>query len=337
MFLHLPNPLTPHHRIRFSSSQQLAADAALAAATSYAVTDERFIRELMREDFSSPSTYPSFTNPPSNQDEDEDDFEDDDFEDDIYQDDSPHAASATTQASDCMGPANNATADVPDSPSQQLQAGPSANTTQNTDFSLLDTQHTDLIEDQGTTETAATSFSENMPVTTRRGATGILPPAKRQRGSQTERPSQTKQEVLPLAPDEDLFGDVPPVPAVKADSIADEDLTTIDLTDATEVPAELKKPIVDNRIKISAFQCAICMDDVTGLTVTYCGHLFCAQCLHHSLDVESTKGKCPMCRAKIDMKHRESYSSKTKGFWPLELKLMTTTRKGKRKADDISK
>lgn len=39
-----------------------------------------------------------------------------------------------------------------------------------------------------------------------------------------------------------------------------------------------------------------------------------------------------MCRTKIDMKPRSSYGIKTKGFWPLELKLMTTTRKGKRKA-----
>lgn len=40
-----------------------------------------------------------------------------------------------------------------------------------------------------------------------------------------------------------------------------------------------------------------------------------------------------MCRQKLDMKPRESYNGKTKGFWPLELKLMTATRKGKRKAD----
>lgn len=43
-----------------------------------------------------------------------------------------------------------------------------------------------------------------------------------------------------------------------------------------------------------------------------------------------------MCRSKIDMKARSSYSSKTKGFWPLELKLMTTTKKGKRKAAPTS-
>ena len=58
--------------------------------------------------------------------------------------------------------------------------------------------------------------------------------------------------------------------------------------------------------------------------------------MHSSLHVDSTRGKCPMCRAKIDMKARASYNSKTKGFWPLELKLMTKTKQGKRKAGDIS-
>ncbi|OAA76412.1 Zinc finger, RING/FYVE/PHD-type [Akanthomyces lecanii RCEF 1005] len=350
----LSNPLTPNRRPprrRNSPSQQRRAvhhpSTATASsdfapgsspvATPYAVTDETFINELMREEFSSPSTYPSFRNPPPPR-----------FDDGIYQDDTypdSHAATTTTQTSDCMGPSNDTTAaHVPDSPSQQLQAGPSANTTQDTDFSLLETQHSpifhDLIDDeQGATETAATSFSESMPATLGRGHSDILPPPKRQRDSQTERLLQTKQEpvIKPLAPGEDLFGELPEALAVHKDDIADEDLTTIDLTDATEVPAELRKPIIDNRIKIGAFQCAICMDDVTGLTVTYCGHLFCADCLHHSLDVESTKGKCPMCRSKIDMKPRESYTIKTKGFWPLELKLMTTTRKGKRKAEDISK
>ncbi|KAG5925336.1 hypothetical protein E4U42_004404 [Claviceps africana] len=105
----------------------------------------------------------------------------------------------------------------------------------------------------------------------------------------------------------------------------DKDLATIDLTEATDVPEDLKKPPSvdskqDNKIKISKFQCVICMDDASNLTVTHC----------------ATKNKCPMCRAKIDVKSRASYSTKTKGFWPLELKLMTATRKGKRKADNIS-
>ncbi|UKZ82333.1 hypothetical protein TrVFT333_010119 [Trichoderma virens FT-333] len=128
-----------------------------------------------------------------------------------------------------------------------------------------------------------------------------------------------------------LFGSSSPRPGSSSD-MKNEEYTTIDLTEVNDVPEELKKPEVDNRVKLSAFQCVICMDDVTGLTLTHCGHLFCAQCLYSSLSIESTRGKCPMCRAKIDMKPRENYSVKTKGYWPLELKLMTRTRQGKRKA-----
>jgi hypothetical protein len=43
-----------------------------------------------------------------------------------------------------------------------------------------------------------------------------------------------------------------------------------------------------------------------------------------------------MCRQKIDLKPREQYTSKTKGIWHLELKLMTSTKKGKRKAAAMS-
>lgn len=43
-----------------------------------------------------------------------------------------------------------------------------------------------------------------------------------------------------------------------------------------------------------------------------------------------------MCRQKVDMRSRDSYNSKVKGYWPLELKLMTSTRKGKRKAGNLS-
>jgi DNA-directed RNA polymerase subunit RPC12/RpoP len=147
-----------------------------------------------------------------------------------------------------------------------------------------------------------------------------------------------RQRIVPLGADasqhiidddgDSLFGD--------SKSLLVEDYTTIDLTEATDVPEELKKPKVDNRTKLSGFQCVICMDDVTGLTLTHCGHLFCAQCLHSSLNIDSTRGKCPMCRSKIDMKPRETYTTKTKGYWPLELKLMTRSRQGKRKAQAMA-
>ncbi|PHH78160.1 hypothetical protein CDD82_3178 [Ophiocordyceps australis] len=112
---------------------------------------------------------------------------------------------------------------------------------------------------------------------------------------------------------------------------------TIDLTVSAEaIEQQFSKPEPDKRIKLASFQCVICMDDVTALTVTHCGHLFCQQCLHSSLHVEANRGNCPMCRTKIDTKPRVSYTSKTKGYWPLELKLMTVTKKGKRKANVIN-
>jgi hypothetical protein len=66
-----------------------------------------------------------------------------------------------------------------------------------------------------------------------------------------------------------LFGSSPSRPASANSKV--EEYTTIDLTEATDVPEELKKPEVDKRVKLSAFQCVICMDDVTGLTLTHCG------------------------------------------------------------------
>lgn len=128
----------------------------------------------------------------------------------------------------------------------------------------------------------------------------------------------------------------------------------IDLTDPAIPPeqAARKRQNSPPKVKLASFQCAICLDNVESMTVTHCGkftlgllfaanndgagHIFCAQCLHSSLCVESTKGRCPMCRAKIDIKPREEYTSKTKGFYPVELKLMTRSRKGKRKVGDAS-
>ncbi|KAL7948337.1 hypothetical protein V8C42DRAFT_247762 [Trichoderma barbatum] len=193
-------------------------------------------------------------------------------------------------------------------------------------------------------DTDSPSASGTMPTTSRRTLRNRdLPEATDSSASTTNAskrrrvtPSAAQPTSLQTVIDDEegewpLFGSSPSRPGSSSD-LKNEDYTTIDLTEVNDVPEELKKPEVDNRVKLSAFQCVICMDDVTGLTLTHCGHLFCAQCLYSSLSIESTRGKCPMCRAKIDMKPRENYSVKTKGYWPLELKLMTRTRQGKRKA-----
>ncbi|KAI1335710.1 hypothetical protein F5Y15DRAFT_419590 [Xylariaceae sp. FL0016] len=107
-------------------------------------------------------------------------------------------------------------------------------------------------------------------------------------------------------------------------------LESIDLSNATGVPDELMAPKVDNRTKLGKFQCIICMDDVTALTVTHCGHLFCSECLHSALHIDTMKRACPVCRSKVDSKDKKTKG--TKSFFHLELKVMTATKKGKRPA-----
>ncbi|OHE95516.1 hypothetical protein CORC01_09249 [Colletotrichum orchidophilum] len=196
-----------------------------------------------------------------------------------------------------------------------------------------------------------------MPVQTRRRASTILssdhdpepeeiaPPAARKRAApssapsrttaapkrrRTSQPQATRTQTTPnaLVIDEDPFGEEKE--ESKKGKEKDEDI--IDLAGSNEAPEEMKVPKEDNRVKLSAFQCVICMDDATALTVTHCGHLFCSECLHSALNVDATKNKCPICRQKVETKDRSEYTSKTKGFWPLELKLMTASRKGKQRA-----
>ncbi|KAK3322299.1 hypothetical protein B0H66DRAFT_601763 [Apodospora peruviana] len=117
------------------------------------------------------------------------------------------------------------------------------------------------------------------------------------------------------------------------DESADDDVKIVDLVDVDKVPEAIlpKKP--KNEVKLSAFQCVICMDDVVDLTVTHCGHLFCSGCLHSSLHIDVSKKICPICRQKIDAKPASGkFSSKAKGYYNLELKLMTRAQLGKQAA-----
>jgi hypothetical protein len=176
-----------------------------------------------------------------------------------------------------------------------------------------------------------------MPATTRtRNAPGGADSSNRKRRSSAEvlrpsRPSKTRRKEAvanskspsSLFDDDDDDDDLPGLPE-------DDELETIDLSNATEVPPELMAPKVDNRVKIGKFQCVICMDDAAALTVTHCGHLFCSECLHSSLHIDSMKRTCPVCRSKIDL--RDKKGKAIKSFHHLELKVMTATKKGKRPA-----
>ncbi|KAK2605456.1 hypothetical protein N8I77_008290 [Diaporthe amygdali] len=105
-----------------------------------------------------------------------------------------------------------------------------------------------------------------------------------------------------------------------------------DLTKSEDaVPQHLFQPVKDSSIKLSTFECVICMDAATNLTVTCCGHMFCAQCLHQAMHTELTKKVCPMCRQRLDKSTSKSRPP-AKAFFHLELKLRPSKKSGKQPA-----
>ncbi|RYC79900.1 hypothetical protein BFJ63_vAg17218 [Fusarium oxysporum f. sp. narcissi] len=305
-------------------------------------------------DFSSPSSYPPFTNPDSRPSQSHSVSLQS-----TVQASTPHRALRNTTASTNTTTSTTATAAPRELSSTNCilhPFGPERTTTQlsSASNSIGESQASlpvfdSLEENDFFFDSPASSFSEAMPPATRRSTTaaaartGSAHASKRRRTSTTAAPAapprptsrQRKSHATRKDMDvEELFGTSPTRSAIDVEPKAEFD--TIDLTENNEVFEEVRKPEKDNRVKLAAFQCVICMDDCSNLTVTDCGHLYCASCLHHSIHVDVTKGKCPMCRQNLGMKPPESYNSKTKRYWPLELKLMTATRKGKRKAYTLS-
>ncbi|RKF60599.1 putative slx8 protein [Erysiphe neolycopersici] len=80
--------------------------------------------------------------------------------------------------------------------------------------------------------------------------------------------------------------------------------------------------------KLSEFQCIICMDSPTDLTITHCGHLFCSECLHQALHTGDKKC-CPVCRTIVYLPRPGARQLKN-GIFALEIKLMTKSKKDKR-------
>ncbi|KAG4433167.1 hypothetical protein IFR05_011351 [Cadophora sp. M221] len=85
-------------------------------------------------------------------------------------------------------------------------------------------------------------------------------------------------------------------------------------------------------VKLAEFQCIICMDNPTDLTVTYCGHLFCSECLHQALHAGDKKC-CPVCRSNIVARKPGGKQPKN-GVFALEMKFMTAKKKGKQAVRD---
>ncbi|KAI1104213.1 hypothetical protein F4804DRAFT_201926 [Jackrogersella minutella] len=170
-----------------------------------------------------------------------------------------------------------------------------------------------------------------MPITRKRAATTTgesrAAATKRRRSSPTSptSPRVTKSRCKPATNVSPFIDDEP------IGGSANQDVhETIDLSNAADVPEELMASKCDNRIKIGKFQCVICMDDTSYLTVTHCGHLFCSECLHSALHIDNMKKTCPVCRTKVDPKEKKGKNQKS--YYHLELKIMTANKKGKQPA-----
>ncbi|KAF7900056.1 hypothetical protein EAF00_004392 [Botryotinia globosa] len=84
-------------------------------------------------------------------------------------------------------------------------------------------------------------------------------------------------------------------------------------------------------VKLVEFQCIICMDNPTDLTVTHCGHLFCSECLHSALHAGNNGRKsCPVCRTSISTTSLPGRKPPKNGTFPIAIKLMTANKMGKK-------
>lgn len=220
----------------------------------FSYTEPDFLDAVAADDFSSPSSYPSFIHGPSLQ-------------------------LALDQAARRSLAGGNRPA--PPTVHSTLLSPPSRTTTNQTATSQTTNPRTislAISDDEAESEaeeednTPHTSFSEEMPPTTRRSSQQRMePPPKRRRTSTTHRATGTagnKHDPVKLD-DDDIFEDTPARRQAEATEVGSP--PALDLTKATEVPEELRAPVQDNRTKLKTFQCVICMDDVTALTVTHCG------------------------------------------------------------------
>ncbi|KAI4258558.1 MAG: hypothetical protein LQ352_001193 [Teloschistes flavicans] len=94
--------------------------------------------------------------------------------------------------------------------------------------------------------------------------------------------------------------------------------------------------------KLSNVTCIICMESMTDMTVTHCGHLFCHTCIMEALiagENQSNPGdpgkgtsKCPVCRKKVVRPGGKGRDRRD--VIPLEIKCVTRSQlvKGKAKA-----
>ncbi|KAJ4264869.1 hypothetical protein NW762_005112 [Fusarium torreyae] len=239
--------------------------------------DDHFLSDFVNGDFSSPSTYPSFTDSNSRQSQTQSVSQPS-----TLQASTPHPRAFTNSATNApRDPSTNCISNVlgPERTTSQLSS--STNTAGESQSTL---RTFDSFDEHDSFDSPASSFDDAMPPALRRtttaaaARTGSVQTSKRRRTSTTVAPLSTRppsrQKPTPTPKKdmevEELFGSSP-LPHSLVDLETTSDLPTIDLTETNEVLEDAKKSEKDDRIKLAAFQCVICMDDCSNLTVTHCG------------------------------------------------------------------
>lgn len=264
------------HLELWSDRDQLIDELEDPFSPSHVDVDDPYLAAIINTEFSSPSTYPPFTDPNTRSSQSQGQGQG------VNQ-------PPTLQASALPQPLTNTdAAAAPRDPSTTCISGPERSTTQlsfSSANAAAESQSTlrtlDSFDEHDLFDSPASSFSDTMPPALRRTTTAAashVAPAhanKRRRTSTNTTPAnptrttpRRKSNAMPKDVEE-VLGPKPPRSPIDVEPISD--LTTIDLTETNDVPEDLKKPEKDDRVKIAAFQCVICMDDAASLTVTHCG------------------------------------------------------------------
>ncbi|KAL4724948.1 hypothetical protein ACLX1H_008395 [Fusarium chlamydosporum] len=250
--------------------------------------EDSYVADLINGDFSSPSTYPSFTNLDSqpSQAQSQEVSQTSALQASIT---APHRAlanSATAAPRDPSAAHHHCISNFlrPERSTTQLSSSTNTAGESQSTLPIFDFDENDILFDS-----PASSFSDAMPPTTRRTTTaattrtGSAHTSKRRRTSTaavngniiSSRPASRQKKTSAPKKEmdiEELFGSSPP-PRPLVDLEANDEYDTVDLTETNEVLEDIEKPEKDDRIKLAAFQCVICMDDCSNLTVTHCGKL----------------------------------------------------------------
>jgi hypothetical protein len=230
--------------------------------------DDQLFRELADAQFSSPSGYPSFTNPPPRQPTTGRQLEA--FQ---HTPSRPHSRTPAqaTSASRRNLHLSRSTTQLTTSTSSSSLAAESSNTSFATQTSAENLLEAQILQSCVAAETMPTTRLRQSS-STANGPPGVHAQKRRRTSGTTLSRRKSPPRPKNHLSDNPFSDDIDELPDQAKGE--EESLFVMDLTKPNEGTDDLDAPKEappDNRTKLSAFQCVICMDDVKILTLTHCG------------------------------------------------------------------